>query len=61
MATWLEDFDELSTKLQEQLGLWKAGARNHQEINAAMRAIEDFLRQYETSAQPERDTEKHTP
>ena len=61
MATWREEFAELSAKMQEQLERWKAGERNHSQLREATEEISELLRQYISAGEPKRDTEKHSP
>ncbi len=61
MATWREEFAELSATMKQQMERWEDGERNHLEVRDALDAISEFLRQYIRAGDPKRDTERHTP
>lgn len=57
MATWKEKFEDLSAENGRQLSRWNAGESNHNELRTAIEAISEFLRQYLSSGEPDRDEE----
>ena len=57
MSTWQEKFDELNAENGRQTADWAAGSRNHHQLRASMAAVTEFLRQYESAGEPDRERE----
>ncbi len=57
MATWRKKFESVSAVGREEIGKWKGGANNTQELRQAMEAVVEFLRQYAQADSPDRDQE----
>ena len=56
MASWLEEFEDLSAENGRQLGTYRLGEPNHAAIRASTEALAEFMRRYEEAGFPDRDT-----